>query len=114
MIGQWLLWGSVTIHRRTDGATDAYGNPTSSWDPTGETVAANVQPFRADETNTVDASSVEDMRRLWTAPGVDLDAGDRVTHESQTWEVEGVPFVWSTPDGPHHLEAKLKLVEDVS
>lgn len=93
--------------------TDRYGNVNVDWDTaTSRTITANVQAYpggRGDETFTErDAATL--TRKMFTN---DTGIGylDRVVFEGQTYDVLGQPAVWETPDGPHHSEVELQLVE---
>ena len=108
-----LLWDKVTIVRRTQTGTDGGGNPTYGWADDPRPVPANVQPASGSEDDSPDDTTLLDMRRMWLLPDVDLSAGDRVRIDGTVWQVEGPPHRWTTAFGPHHLEAKLKLAEDV-
>jgi head-tail adaptor len=93
-------------------ATDAYGNPVPSWASgaaSGMVPAAVQQSGGAEQTTDRD-TPVSDWLLVVPAD-TDLSAYDRVLWQDLTFEVVGRPAPWSTPRGPHHLEARLRLIE---
>lgn len=92
---------------------DRYGNKlrqTPQWDTTprscwvGRTSAQEVLGERT--------SGVESEWILFSDDvSWQIDAADQVQIDGKTYEVDGPPHTAWTPDGPHHLEVPLKLVE---
>ena len=42
---------------------------------------------------------------------VNVDAYDRIRHDSRIFEVIGEPETRPSPQGPHHIEANLRFIE---
>lgn len=105
-----FLVHDVTIVRAA-GVEDDYGNQAKDW------AAATRTPTKA---WVVQTGALEDRQHReaqlgqWFAyfpAGVDVTGRDRVEWGDRTFEVAGPPTTANTPRGPHHIEARLELVE---
>lgn len=101
--------------------TDRYDDVVPDWaNPASSTVSAGwlIQTSTTEETEHRD-TEVSGWR-LFLPADAPISAGDRVTADPETYEkaattyeVDGTPNVVSTPTGPHHVEAVLRLVQEV-
>ena len=100
----------IVIHPAA--ATDEYGNPVAGW-ATGAAsgmVPAAIQQIGRDE-QTLDRDTPASDWLLVVPADTELSAYDRVLWQALTFEVVGRPAPWSSLRGPHHLEARLRLIE---
>jgi head-tail adaptor len=106
-----LLHDTVVLLHPGAGSDD-YGNPVPTWalGAASQTVSAVVQQIgRAEQTSDRDTPASDWL--LVVPAGTAISAYDRVRWQGATFEVIGKPAPWSTPRGPHHLEARIRLVE---
>jgi len=106
-----LLRQPVTIQKIGKG-TDEYGNsvPTAVSAP----VATVGYLEQVDTIETIlDRDTVVSTFRAWFPDGTDVSAFDRINFGSQTFEVDGSPWVVFNPrtGAISHLVTKLKVVE---
>lgn len=90
---------------------DAYGNPMPDW---GEDATRNDLQAWIEQQDTREVRDGRDqLVSTWLFITNELGVGgqDRIEWADRTFEVDGEPAVMHTPAGPHHLEARLLLVE---
>jgi hypothetical protein len=103
---------SVTVV--TPGSTsDGHGNPQPNWASAGRaTYKAWLEQTSAVEVTEGRDTVISDWLLVLPASAV-INAYDRVEvgPGPTIYEVVGSPFVAPTPRGPHHIEARLRLLE---
>ncbi len=107
-----LLTQQVTITRPGQ-AVDGYGGTRPDWEHPADqhTAAAWITQLGSGEDLGGGRDTVTTRARMYTRPGVDVAAGDRVTGpDARVWDVDGDPFHAYTPAGPHHIEVGLRAV----
>lgn len=106
-----LLTRAVEVIRPSF-TTDRYGNKVADWaNATTTTYRGWVAPTDASEDDH-DRDERRIDAKVFLPSGTDLDAGDRVRIDAaDTYDVIGPAMAFSTPRGPHHLEAAISLVE---
>lgn len=105
-----LLTDELTISRPTEGATDDYGNPTSTW-ATVASVKGRLEQ-RASQERTSDQDVVSSDWVAFLPPDTVVYANDRVGDAyGRTFEVVGAPAMRSTPSRDVLVEVSLRYVE---
>jgi hypothetical protein len=112
VLTQRQLPDRATILVETDGAPDAFGNPSMTWTP-GDPVPALLQQQSSVE--LVDQRDTVTTRALAIfLPGVAITADSRVQFASvpnATWRVVGTPAALARIGGrPSHTEAVVELI----
>lgn len=102
-----LLSQTATVTTRTPGTSDAEGNVVTA--NTSADYPALVQQTDAIEVLVGDVRSVSNWL-LFLLPDAAINAQDQVVVDGRTYEVTGEPAVLRTPRGPHHIEARLRIV----
>lgn len=109
MLPEHLLTYAVTIVRQGE-TTDRYGQTAPDWSKAtrihtrgflGQNVSREVLDGR-------DAQIAD--YQLFLPTGTDISGHDRVEIDGASFEVVGPPLVRRTPDGPHHVEARLRAI----
>lgn len=101
---------AVTIVRAGSG-TDRYGNESLDWSAASSWVTKGWLA-RVDESEDQDGrDALISGWRLFLPVGTDVDGRDRVVIDGTTYELDGPPARPWTPDGEHHVECRLRLVE---
>jgi hypothetical protein len=112
MIREELLQHFVTL---TAGAptTDAYGNPTLTFDPDEGAVETTIRAWVQQTANTETHTTAGDrLEATWLAvTNQTIDGYDRLTWNSQVFEVDGPTAPIHDRAGVHHYETTLKRVE---
>lgn len=108
MIPERLLPRALTWIEPSYGS-DVYGDSTvESWGA-GVAITGRIDPITSveatDETRDLTAS-----RYLLLTNTTGLTSRARIVDGTTTYEVDGLPAVIDTPNGPHHTEAHLRLV----
>lgn len=105
-----MLTQPVAVLRHTAGATDDYGNPTSSWAKV-ETVNGRLEQRPGTERST-DGTVVTSDWVLYLPPETVIYASDRVTDSyARTFEVVGPAQMTSSPIRDVLVEVSLRSVE---
>jgi hypothetical protein len=115
-----MLTQTCTItHTAASGTTDGEGQ----WVPGAQTVTSHrcrLEQVEASKGRTSGAQGetfsrgtdqVASIWRLFLLPDASIEASDLVTVGSDNFEVDGRPAVGRSPRGPHHIEARLRLVQ---
>jgi head-tail adaptor len=88
-----------------------YGDLVADW-TNATTDSTNVWVDDRGGTEVLDGrDTAESSVLLYLAATVTIDALDRVEIEGQTYEVDGAPVIARTPEGPHHLEVRLRIFD---
>lgn len=106
-----LLRQPLTITKIGGGTLDEYGNTVPA--PLGSPVSAVGYLEQVDSVETLnDRDTVVSSFQAWLPTGTDVSAFDRITFDSQTFEVDGEPWqVFNPRTGVQsHIIAKLKVV----
>lgn len=108
-----LLSERGSVIPRVAGSADRRGNPVDAFD------TANKRPYpcRLEQTDSeeiqVDRDTVISNWRLFLPPDAQISARDHWEQsDGRTFEVIGAPAIESTPRGPHHIEARLRFIDD--
>jgi head-tail adaptor len=105
-----LLTQELTISRPTEGAADAYGNPTSTWAEVA-TVLGRLEQ-RSSQERTDDQDTVSSDWVAFLPPETVVYATDRITDEyARTFEIAGAPAMVSAPRRDIYVEVSLRYVE---
>lgn len=99
-----LLNRTVTVTRRSAG-TDRYGNSAGTFQPVG-TIRARIEE-RTGEENTEDQEATREAAVMWSRDG-NINAADRISDGTATWEVDGQPIRRERIKDTHHYETRLK------
>ncbi len=102
-----LLTETASLTRLTAGAPDGEGNPT--WTTSSLEVSCRVAQQSTDDTSG-DGDRRSTRLVMYLHPGAELDGNDLVVKDGRTFEVEGAPYLASTPRGAHHWEVTLREV----
>jgi hypothetical protein len=92
---------------------DEYNNIVSDWSDAARTDTDDVPAYIEQRTTTelVNGRDTTVTRLLFITNELGINATDRIVWNGDTYEVDGDPAVLQTPDGPHHLEAALLIVD---
>lgn len=104
-----LLTQTVTVQTHTAGADDVFGNQADTF-PSSRTYRARLEQTAEDE-QVVDRDTLRTDWLLILPPEAQISGRDRVVADGVTFEVVGPPAVQRTPRGPHHIEARLTVVD---
>lgn len=98
--------------RRWPTRVDRYNNTVRNLDGTpDETVVLGwVGPSQTVEVLTGGRSEQRVQRPCRLPVDTDLLAGDQIVRDGTAYEIDGIPDVVPTPDGPHHVHARLLAV----
>lgn len=103
---------TVTVVHPTGTATDPYGGNRPDW----TTATRSSRPAWLEQTTGAEHSgddrqaAVSEWLLMLYADAA-IEHGDRVEHNSRTFEVVAPPDVKWALGGPHHTEARLRLVQ---
>lgn len=100
---------AVTILRPAT-STDRYGNVIPDWTGATSTAVDAWISQRASTEAEAGRDTVATTLGMFVDADVDIEAGDRVVVDGETWEVDGRPLRARTPRGVHHLEVGLRTV----
>jgi head-tail adaptor len=91
--------------------TDGKGNTIRNWSAATTTMAAAwVLPDNSNE-NTLNQDRIVSRWKVLVEPSADIAATDRVTHDGNTFQVDGEIQMWPDRNGvDHHYEGYLKRV----
>lgn len=114
-----MIPGRLLIHTLTvitpGSSTDRYGTPSESWaagDVTTRTIVGYVQPpnrtAAGGELLQAGRDAITYDQLVYTNSAV--SGRERVVWEGVTYEVDGDPDVWNKPNGPGHVEVRLRAV----
>lgn len=101
----------VTYHRYSTSGEDPYGNPTETWTADGSTTLVWLEQTQATEVTTDRDVQTSDWLLVDPNPNAGLTGRDKVDVDGTMYQVVGPPHVVYTPSGPHHVEARLALVD---
>lgn len=104
-----LLTQSVSVRVPTGTTVDAEGDVTTGY-AAPVAYLARLEQTAATEVTTGQERALSDWL-LILPPSATITARSRVDADGHTYEVVGAPMVARTPRGPHHIEARLALVE---
>lgn len=104
-----LLTQTVTVQHHAEGAVDRFNDPTGGFDA-GTEYRARLEQSAGDEQSTDRSVQVGEWLLILPRDAV-IGGRDRVVADGSTFEVVGPPVVQRTPRGPHHIEARLRLVD---
>ena len=102
-------WDSVTVLRAT--LVDSRGTKKRDWsNPTQATVkGCNFQYVSSVQNRDGRLLAVAEEIRLFAPFNADIQAGDRIQYDGNTYEVDGLPMARRSPSGHlNHLEIKLR------
>lgn len=99
-----LLTEPVILRHRTPATPDADGNPASTTTDT-ETLGRLDQQTTDDQGDRRSTGLV-----LFLGPDEVVDGATQVLADGRTFEVEGTPWLATTPRAPHHWEVTLREV----
>lgn len=108
-----LLTQTVSIVTAGNATTvDAEGNPARAAAATTTSAARLEREVSLADRAETSGGPVESMSKwlLLLPPTAVLGQRDQVVADGVTYEVDGPPVVQRTPSGPHHIEARLRLV----
>jgi len=93
--------------------TDEYNNQVLDWtSPTSNTIRAYIEQQSTNE--IVDGRDLTSTRLLFVTNELGVESTHRIVWDGVVYAVDGDAFVYQTPNGPHHLEASLLLVDAVN
>ena len=105
--------GVVIVRAAT--TTDRYGNTVSDWEDTTRTTVDGWVAQTGTDEGVGDRQHVTSTWAVFLPAGTDLEPGDRVEWQGDTFEVHGRPNrarrAGRTRGGVHHVEAELRTVE---
>lgn len=102
------FWDEVTLIPAVT-EIDGLATPRRVPGPDGPTVPAVVQQSTTEEDDTVGQRTTTSWR-CFLPPDADIDAFGYARWRGGLFEVEGEPALRDGPDGPHHVEARLRRV----
>lgn len=91
--------------------TDDYGNTTRTWDAEDATTVRGWlhRIATSEDLQNRDADIGDWILILPATATVTSDC--RITVDDTTYEIVGAPYTAHTPRGPHHIEARLKVID---
>lgn len=108
MIPERLLPRSLTWIE-PDVGDDVYGDATIETWGSGTSITGRIDPIASLETNDETRDLPTSRFTLLTnTQGITSKA--RIVDGTTVYEIDGLPAVIDTPNGPHHTEARLRLV----
>jgi head-tail adaptor len=116
MLPEYLMTYAVTIVKQAN-AEDRYGGQTADWSP-DKVSRVTVRGFLGQSITRGEGGreDLDDRDALITAYQLflpldaDITGHDRVEVDGEAFEVVGPPLVRRTPEGPHHIEVRLRGV----
>lgn len=113
MIPERLLNRTLTWQRPT-AAADRYGDDRDDWTtPTTSSITGRIDQLATDEVVDETRDLAAAGRVLFTNE-VGIGARHRIVDGTLVYEVDGIPAVVDDPFGPHHVEARLRLIGEPS
>lgn len=111
-LASMMVHDVTVVHAGT--TTDAYGNQTKDWTAATRTAVRGwVSQTSGNEVLDGREAEVSEWA-VYLPAGTVVTGGDRVEWAdlpAVTFEVDGPPNPARTPRGPHHVEARVKVVE---
>ena len=108
MIPERLMTRSLTWIEPTFGA-DAYGDATEPTYGVGTPITGRIDPITTtevdDQTRAISAST-----RLLITNATGISSKARIVDGTTVYEVDGLPAVLDDGVGPHHTEARLRVI----
>lgn len=105
-----LLVHDVTVVRAGDD-TDRYGNTARDWS-TATSTATKAWVHQQTGSEVLDGRDAQVSGWVCYLPaGTVVDGADRIVWGALTFEVDGPPTRAWTPQGEHHVEARLRHVD---
>lgn len=109
MIGA-LLTRDVDLLAPTT-STDAYGNTIRTYDPDDATTVRGWLHRTATSDDLLNRDADIGDWILILPAGTTVTGDYRVQADNVTYEIVGAVYTAHTPTGPHHIEARLKVVD---
>jgi head-tail adaptor len=107
MIPERLLTRSLTWIEPTISA-DRYGDAAEAWGA-GTAITGRIDTLSQLEVQDQTRDMATTVRVLFTNT-TGLTSKARIVDGTTTYEVDGLPAVIDSPAGPHHTEARLRLI----
>jgi len=104
-----FLYHDITIHYRSDGAEDDYGNKTPSW-PTSTIVKGKFEELSGAEITENRDLTTGRYRAIFNV-GVSVTTKDRVTFGSRVFEIDHVAVRYDLDGAENHRVAYLNEVD---
>lgn len=107
-----MLGRTCTVtHRSQTGSTGRYNEPEWTEDQTEGVAYARQQ--RTESEDLDDRQTQLATHKLFFAIGVELDGSDTVSDDDDgmVLEIIGPPRIKDRPDGPHHIEASAREID---
>lgn len=108
-----LLRQTVTIARRGSSTTNTHGSPVTATTSTVTTTGYLEQTVEGTAETEDSQNTAGAEYKLVLPAGTGIDHSDRVTIDSVTYEVTGIPAsaVRATTGAEHHIEARVRRVD---
>lgn len=103
--------GEPVTRVRPGEKTDGYGATVADWDAATRTTIEGcaLAPRREGEDRTMGRQGVIVGWTLYTPPGVDIRATDRIEARGETYEIDGEPGDWRRPSTDQAIGVELAL-----
>jgi len=104
-------WCSQSITRVRPATKTVRGSTVPDWDPqkaNSKTIAGcSIQPTSTSLSQDGRVLGISDGMTVYCPEGSDVQAGDHIVANGQTYEIQGEPKVWTAPFTRSHIQLNL-------